>query len=40
MMIMIKWIERMNMKLDTNDRIKWITLAKQNRKADSCLRAF
>lgn len=37
---MIKCTDLMRMKLDKNERIKWITLAKQNRKADSCLRAF
>ena len=37
---MIKMDMQMIVKLDKSERIKWITLAKQNRRADSYLRAF
>lgn len=37
---MIKCTDLMRMKLDINERNKWIILLKQNRKEDSYSRAF
>lgn len=38
---MVECIKKMKMeKLDTNNRIKWIILLKQNRMAENYLRAY
>jgi hypothetical protein len=39
-MILVKFEMEMNMKLDKTERIIWITLKKQNRVVEHCLRAY